>query len=287
MLTLRDMKRTATGTDRAVKKRRGPGAIKGKTQHSPHVCSVKCNHTCGQAGGQTKKGRPCTRPGGWGIPGVTHGHRRLCVDHDSDLGLKQQKEYAFDGDLVGKQVLFVIEYCGRANSNATQAAQNAGYGGSRASLQVIGSKLLKQPKIKAAIQARFDELGATGAEIIKRMTEDARLDISGLIKFEGKGKARRAFIDLTTPEILEKYGRLIKEIIVDPETGTIVRVKLNDSQAARRDLARIRRLLSDSPTVNIVIQLQELSDDEITEQLVTARQRLRAPVARFEEGNGQ
>lgn len=216
------------------------------------------------------------------MPGAIHGHRRLCVDHDPSLAPKQG-EYGFAGGLVGKEALFVIAYCGSANANATTAAQSAGYGGNRATLQVRGSELFRLPKVKAAIQARFDELGATGAEIIKRMTEDARLDISDLIEFRNGD----AYLHLT-PELLEKgYGRLIKEITIDPETGGIARIKLNDSQAARRDLAKIRRLLTDAPTVNILVQLKELSDEEVVQRLLTARKRFRAPTARFEGGNGQ
>ncbi len=208
----------------------------------------------------------------------------MCRDHDPsfDVGYEEEGPYAFDG-LVGKQALFVIAYCGRAKSNATEAAKIAGYtpNGKRTTLQTTGSMLMKMPKIKAAILKRFDALSAPGEEILKRMTDDARLDIAPLIQFDDDGKP---FVHLT-PEVLEVYGTLIKELETDPKTGQITKVKLVDSQAARRDLAKIRRLYTDGPIINIW-NLQELSDGEVAERLEAARARITL-THHHGEGNGQ
>ncbi|KKL63141.1 hypothetical protein LCGC14_2178060, partial [marine sediment metagenome] len=195
---------------------------------------------------------------------------RLCRDHDPTYNSKQ--EYTFDG-LVGKQVKFVLEYCGVANANATEAADRAGYGGDRGTLQSIGSTLLKKPKVKAAILARFDELSAPGEEILKRMTEDARLSVTELLHFDKDGLASVRI----TKEQAERYGTLIKEIECDPETGHIVKLKLNDSQKARTDLAKIRRLFTDAPTFNFLLQLHDLSDEQVADRLSVATLRMRGP----------
>jgi len=192
-----------------------------------------------------------------------------------------------DLSLTTREAAFVVEYCGRANANATEAAKLAGYGGphvTRASLQMTGSGLLRRPKIKKALLKRWDELTAPSEEILKRMTDDARLDVQGLLRV---GDGGIVLLDLT-PETLERYGPLIREIETDPETGAIVRVKLNDSQAARRDLARIRRLFSDSPIINI-FNLQDVTNDELQKRISATRAQLVGPVrvdAAFSDGDG-
>ncbi len=253
------------------------GAPKGRG-HQPHHCTARCKHKCSDLGGVTKSGKPCGRLGGWGVEGKTHGVWALCVDHDPDINVDHS--YAFAGGLVGKQALFVLEYCGRAKCNATEAAKLAGYTGTRAVLQSTSSILMATAKIKAAILKRFDALSAPGEEIMKRMTDDARGDMAPFIEFDGKGRPKVRL----TAELLETYGPLIKEIETDPETGYIRKIKLNDSQAARRDLAKIRRLFTDAPTIN-VFQLQELSDEELQKRMALSRTKLRAPPKHVANGS--
>ena len=246
------------------------GAPKGAGHQPSHHCTARCRHKCSDLGGVTKSGKPCGRLGGWGVKGKAHGVWALCVDHDPDINVDHS--YAFDGDLVGKQALFVLEYTGRAKCNATEAAKLAGYTGTRTVLQSTGAILMANPKVKAAILKRFDTLSAPSEEIVKRMTDDARGDMAPFIEFDGKGRPKVRL----TEELLAKYGPLIKEIETDPETGYIRKIKLNDSQAARRDLAKIRRLFTDAPTVNI-FQLQELSDEELQQRMALSRTKLRSP----------
>lgn len=199
--------------------------------------------------------------------------------------MRGPQETTFPGlGLTALEAGFVIAYCGEANSNGTKAVQLAGYGGpnqTRASLQVAASRLLQKPKVRKAILARWEALSAPSEEIMKRMTDDARLDISDLIQImdveyeeetpAGPVKRTRKVAKLNlTAENLAQYGPLIKEIETDPATQAVVKVKLNDSQSARRDLARIRRLFSDSPIVNI-FQLQEMPDDELLRRLEAMR----------------
>ncbi|KKN42779.1 hypothetical protein LCGC14_0709890 [marine sediment metagenome] len=251
-----------------VKKKRR--SSKGR-KHHPHTCGPKCRHKCGDVGGRTQSGRPCRHLGGNGVEGKVKGVWALCWDHDPDnTAPAPTQEQAFEGGLTGKEALFVFYYPGSANCNATEAAKLAGYTGSRATLQATGAKLMTKPKIKAAILKRFDELSAPGEEIIARMTADARGSMLPLVKFDEKGRPQ---VHLTA-ELLLEFGTLIKTIDCDPETGYIRKLTLNDGQAARRDLAKIRKLMSDAPEVNI-LNLQDLSDDELAKRLATLAARLR------------
>lgn len=202
-----------------------------------------------------------------------------CRDHDPKTKharvMRGPQEDVFPG--LGLTILeynFVVEYCGRANGNATRAAELAGCGGpnaTRNSLQVTGSQMLKRPKVRKAVTMRWEELSAPSEEIIKRMTDDARIDVAPLLKIEKDG----VYLNLT-PENIEEYSGVIREIEVDPETKKVLRVKLNDAQGARRDLARIRRLYSDQPIVN-VFNLQDLSNDELRKRLEIMRQKMAGP----------
>ncbi len=172
--------------------------------------------------------------------------------------------------LTGKRARFVLYYCGPANCNGTQAAKDAGFapGASRLTHQVTASRLLRDPKIKAAILKRFNDLTASGEEIMRRMTADARMSLEGMVTFDADGVASIRL----TPAILKVYGTLIKEFELD-EKGRVVKVKLNDSQAARRDIARVLQLFHDNPVINIY-NLQELSNEEVAQRLVSARDRM-------------
>lgn len=168
---------------------------------------------------------------------------------------------------------FVDAYCGKANCNATEAAEAAGYNcTSRGSFSALGSTVLARPHVRAAVQERFAREAASAEEVVKRMTADARISAAAFIKFDTDGKPQ---LNLTQ-ESLEMYGTLIKEIDVDPETGRIFKVRLNDSQAARRDLAKILRLFSDGPVINLM-DLQNMTDDDLVKQLDAARTRMRGP----------
>lgn len=234
----------------------------------PHLCTDACAHTCGEVGGRTQKGQPCRNPGGWGIAGEREGGWALCRRHDPSLPKA--------GSLNLRQARFVAEYCGRANGNAARAAELAGYSASsRGVLAEQAYNLLQNPKVQAAIEVRLTELSMPATEVLKRISDHARGDVTRLIRFtEGGNPALNL-----TPEILEEFGSLIKEIETDPVTGGVTRVKLVDAQTALRDLARIRRLFSDSPIFN-VFMLSELSDDELRRRATAAQQRFRG-AARF------
>jgi phage terminase small subunit len=69
--------------------------------------------------------------------------------------------------LTPKQQAFVEAYTG----NATEAARVAGYRGGDAACAVMGSQLLRNPKVRAAIDAR--QAPAKGARIASREERQA------------------------------------------------------------------------------------------------------------------
>jgi hypothetical protein len=66
------------------------------------------------------------------------------------------------GRLTLKQEKFAAAYIGIANGNATEAARQAGYAGSDATLGVTGHDLIKNPKIAARIDAYRAEIKRQG-----------------------------------------------------------------------------------------------------------------------------
>ena len=80
--------------------------------------------------------------------------------------------------LTEKQRAFVAAYIGEARGNATQAARLAGYSGGDAACAVMGSELLRHPKVTQAIEvfrlatARASIMDAV--EAAERLTQIAR-----------------------------------------------------------------------------------------------------------------
>lgn len=75
--------------------------------------------------------------------------------------------------LSNKQQVFISEYI--KCWNASEAARRAGYNGKS---NVIGSQLLANLSISEAIQARVDEIKMSADEVLVRLTNMARANIS-------------------------------------------------------------------------------------------------------------
>ena len=260
------------------KKKRTPGVRK----QLPHRCSKKCRHTCGEAGGKTVRRKLCK---------LVTGKLTLCTLHGGTWAGKSLNAMAGDpvfNGLTMREALFVRAYCGVANCNQSEAARLAGCGGStRAAQQTAGSKMMQNPKVQKVVRGIFDDLFASPEETKKRITDDARVNIAGLIHFVSDGHGGQVASLNLTPENLEKFGCLIKEIETDPLTGMVRKVKLVDGQAARRDLAKIHRLFSDMTVEVNVNQIKDLSDKELLARLEATRARLVPRHHRGEEsGNG-
>ena len=78
--------------------------------------------------------------------------------------------------LNDRQRLFVDYYC--MSLNATHAAQMAGYTGPEHSLASYGSQLLRNLKVAHEITNRLTEHAMSSAEILARLTDIARADLT-------------------------------------------------------------------------------------------------------------
>jgi hypothetical protein len=96
--------------------------------------------------------------------------------------------------LTGKQAAFVDAYLGSARFNATEACRLAGYKGSRITLRAVGSDNLAKPPIQAAIRERLAERAMSSAEVLSRLSEQARGDIRDVITIVPGGVDRDRWV---------------------------------------------------------------------------------------------
>ena len=128
-------------------------------------------------------------------------------------------------NLTEKQRRFVEAYMGEACGNATEAARRAGHSGNDETLRQVGSENLTKPHVRAAIEARIEEM----PEVAKRqerqqfwtdIMRDNGMDMRFRLKAsELLGRAQGDFIDH-----IEMRGGLSKvEQITDHELVAIIR----------------------------------------------------------------
>jgi phage terminase small subunit len=136
--------------------------------------------------------------------------------------------------LTRRQKVFVSEYI--QSWNAADAARKAGY--SVRSAYSIGWELLRKPEVKAAIEARLDEVQMGADEALKLTADIARGDIGEFMAIGPMGFS----LDL---EAAQKAGKtnLLKKVtqktVIDGKRDTethIVDIELYDRQAALRDI---------------------------------------------------
>lgn len=92
-------------------------------------------------------------------------------------------------ELTAKQRLFVHYYLGESRGNATDAARRADY----RSPGVEGHRLLRNAKIRAAIDLQLDAIALTSSEILAQLSEVAQGGIHKFIKVDTKGNASLNF----------------------------------------------------------------------------------------------
>lgn len=126
-------------------------------------------------------------------------------------------------ELTEKQQAFVQHYV--ICLNATEAAERAGYGGSRATLAVTGHENLRNPKIRAAIDEAMAAVAMPKAEILGRLAAHARGDLGDFLTVSGNTvrlDLKRAKAEGLTA-LLKRYSRT--------KDGTVT-IELYDAQAA-------------------------------------------------------
>jgi phage terminase small subunit len=131
-------------------------------------------------------------------------------------------------ELTDKQKAFIEEYL--VDFNATRAAQRAGYKGDDNTLASVGSENLRKPKIAEAIAKRFQERVMTADEVLARLSEMSRGDLSDFVKDHGA-------IDW---DAVQEKGYLVKRI--SHTKGKQSSIELYDAQSALVQIGKHYRL---------------------------------------------
>ncbi len=135
--------------------------------------------------------------------------------------------------LSNKQKVFVEEYL--KCWNATEAARRAGY--TERFLHTNASKLLQNTTIKARIEARTEELKMSTDEVLTRLADQARGDVSQFLNPHTLG------LDV---EKIHANGRLIKSITPTKDGH---KIELYDAQAALVHIGKAQGMFTDKVEV--------------------------------------
>lgn len=141
--------------------------------------------------------------------------------------------------LTKKQQAFVNAYIVNG-FNATQAAIMAGY--SQHTASVIGYENLTKPQIQAEINAYFDNYAMSAREVLARLTQIARGDITDVLDERGN-------LDLQAAQDNNATG-LIKRVKNKTVTGEDrdyfeTEIDVYDKLEALKTLAKYHKLLTD------------------------------------------
>lgn len=146
----------------------------------------------------------------------------------------------------------------QTNGNATEAARLAGYRGNDNVLRVRGAKNMANPAIKEELQKILRKTAMEAEEVLERLTEQARLDISEFFTLKDYGNSKRAEPNF---EFIQKYGHLIKSIKYRKD-AIYPDIEFHDSQRALELLGRYHSLFKD------VQERQGMPDTVVYNQIV-------------------
>jgi len=164
--------------------------------------------------------------------------------------------------LTYKRRMFVANYLGACEGNATEAARKAGY----ATPMQEGARLLTDPDVRALIDAQVAEAGLESDEILARLADQASSNAVDLIRCVvddvveiGGEKVARQRID---PDEIERrgLGHLIKKITPN-RYGYVI--ELYDAQRALELLGRFRGLFADRIKIEGKLDFDKMTDDEL------------------------
>ncbi len=164
--------------------------------------------------------------------------------------------------LKTRERLFVTYYLGKAEGNGTLAATMAGYGNPA----VAASRLIRRDKIRQAIDARLDKAAMDADEVLARLSDLGRTDMSDFVSMSPKGvpgldldKARRkgklAGVKKLKASRIDRGGNL------DPIE--IVEVELHNPVPALALLAKYHGLTAETPAIEDLSGKTEAELEEI------------------------
>jgi phage terminase small subunit len=132
--------------------------------------------------------------------------------------------------LTRKQRVFIEEYL--TLWNATEAARRAGYSHPKP----VGSRMLAHPVVDAAIQAEIARRAMGADEVLKRLSDQARLNISELMTrrerpvYNSEGDyVGVEYIYEPNWEAIQAQGHLVKSIVNTPSGP---KIEFYDAQKA-------------------------------------------------------
>jgi hypothetical protein len=179
--------------------------------------------------------------------------------------------------LTPMQRVYVAAYCGEARFNGTRAAQRAGVQGSYQACAAQSSNWLKEPRVRAAIDAWLTAFLWSAAELTGRLRDMAEANLGPFVERLKDGALR---IRAADERDWEEHKHWLKAVECDPDTGRVVRIVLHDTQVSMRELAKIMKLYNDAPQLNLYAHLVSLSDDELRREIAEARKaEAREPLA--------
>lgn len=166
--------------------------------------------------------------------------------------------------LTRRQRRFVAAYL--RTWNAAKAAREAGY--SETTARAISYLLLRKPAIKEAIRLALEQEEMQTAEIMARLTQQARLNPSSFFVFKN-GKAGRELVSVKW-ETVEEMGHLVKKISYDRAGRPVL--EFHDPQHALELLAKRQGALIDRRELTgangkaiEVIHVRAATDDDSTD----------------------
>ena len=118
--------------------------------------------------------------------------------------------------------------------NASDACRKSGYVGN---VDVTGARLLVNASIRAAIQERMAELAMPASEVLSRLGQMARANISDFILVDDFGS-----VTGLNAKHLKEYGHLVKRLKVDPDK---IDIELYDGQAALVQMGKHYQLFTE------------------------------------------
>jgi len=132
--------------------------------------------------------------------------------------------------LTRKQKFFIERYL--ECWNATTAATDAGYSSPGPS----GARLLANPVVSAAINARMAELSLSANEVIKRLTEQATVNPSEFYVYDTDPVTGQQVMTGVNWREFRRRGHLVKELNFDRRGNPIL--KFHDAQAALEKIGK-------------------------------------------------
>jgi len=144
--------------------------------------------------------------------------------------------------LTNKQRVFIDEYL--RCFNASEAARRAGY--SEKTAYSIGSALLRNVEVSAAIQARLAEVHMSADEALKLTADIARGDVAQLMDISSVGfnldmsKAQEKGLTGLIKKVKQKTVTHIAKSESDEDREVVeLEIELYDRQTALRDILKI------------------------------------------------